>query len=85
MRITIHKNLRDAQVIEATRVVIEDIKGNPVMIALEYAPGMIVAAHPGDPDFNNLLKNLGIDKVVVCTDVEEPRLDMVRFDGQQGR
>ena len=74
--------MRNAQVIEATRVVVEDAKGNPIMIALEYEPGMIIASHAGDADFNNLMRNLGIDKVVVCTDIKEKPLDqLLLFDG----
>lgn len=80
MRLVIHKNLREAQVIEATRVVVEDPLGNPIMVALEYAPGKIIASHPGDKDFNNLLHSMGINKVVVCTDVEQKPLNEIIFD-----
>lgn len=80
MKLIIHNNLRDAQVIEATRLVVEDHLGNPIVVALEYAPGQIVASHAGDKDFNNLLRNLGINKVVVCTDIQQKPLSEISFD-----
>jgi len=81
MKLIIHSDMRNSQVIEATRIVVEDKEGNPIMVALEYAPEMIVASHAGDNDFNTLLANLGINKVVVCTDVQEKPLDQVVFEG----
>lgn len=80
MKLIVHNNLREAQVIHATRLVVEDSLGNPIVVALEYAPDQIIAAHPGDKDFNNLLKNLGINKVVVCTDIEQKPLNEIIFD-----
>jgi hypothetical protein len=82
MKLITHNNLQQPTVSEVTRLLVEDIEGNPILIALEYAPGMILAAHAGDAEFNNLLKNLGIDKVVVCTDVKEKPADQVLFEGQ---
>jgi hypothetical protein len=80
MKLKIHRNLREAVVIEATRVVVEDGFGNPVAVALEFAPNQILAATPDSPEFNAILREMGIDKTVIVEDVHPVPLDQVQFD-----
>lgn len=80
MRVSLHKNLRGGQVLEVSRIVIEDKLGNPVLIAMDYGDGLIVQSRPGDPDFNNMLQSVGITKIVDCTDIKQKPLNQVVFD-----
>jgi len=54
---------------DATLMIVEDAKGNPVSLACEYGlPGRLgtfEVSHCKDPEFNELLKRLGIDKTVI--------------------
>lgn len=80
MKLLIHRGLRDAQVIEATRVIVEDDHGNPVALALEFAPNEILAVTADSPEFNNVLEGMGIKKTVIVTDVPQTSLRDIRFD-----
>lgn len=80
MKLKIHKNLREAIEIEATRVLVEDKLGNPIAVALEFAEGAIFAATADNPNFKQILERMGITKVVVVKDVPTATsLDEVRF------
>lgn len=91
MKIVIHDALMQPQVLETTRVVVYDAMDNPVALALKYGvtpngQELILTAHVGEPGgevmFNRLLQEMGIDKMVVVTDVPQGiSLDQVRFDG----
>ena len=53
-------------------MIVETETGDPVSVACEYGfPGAICVAHVKDDDFNVVLKNLGIDRVVVATDIKD--------------
>jgi hypothetical protein len=80
VKLLVHRNLRDVQVIEATRVVVEDNHGNPIAVALEFAPNQILAVTADAPEFNDVLAGMGIRKTVVVTDVDQTPLNEVRFD-----
>lgn len=83
MKLVIHRNLQQAQVIEATRVVVEDDLGNPIAFALEYAPGMIIAEvlrEGHEAEFNHMLREMGISKLVVVDPIQTTPLPGVRFD-----
>jgi CTP:molybdopterin cytidylyltransferase MocA len=79
MKLQIHRNMRDVLTVDATRVVVEDAFGNPIALALEFAPGQIIAATADNPQFNAILHNLGINKVVAIEDAKLTPLDQVRF------
>lgn len=79
MKLKIHKDLREIMEIEATRVLVEDDLGNPIAFALQYGPGMIIAATADDPNFNAMLQQMGINKVVAITDVDVKSLESIRF------
>lgn len=79
MKLRIHRNMRDVLTVDATRVIVEDAFGNPIALALEFAPGQIIASTADSPQFNAILHNLGIDKVVAVEDAVMTPLDQVRF------
>ena len=73
MKLLIHRNLREIQEIEATRVVVLDQYENPIAVAVEVSPGVIMAETVSEKtagSFNQLLQNLGIDKTVMVSDVK---------------
>ena len=79
MKLHIHRNMRNVQTVEATRVVVEDDHGNPIALALEFAPGQILAVTADSSDFNAVLASLGIKKTVLVEDVHQTPLDQVQF------
>lgn len=90
MKLLIHNKLGQPQEIEATRVIVQDNLGNPVALALKYgetADGreLVLTAHIGEPGgevaFNELLRQMGIDRTVIVTDLPHGTpLNHVRFD-----
>lgn len=65
MYIEIHDKLGGARRLQCTRVVVHDDLGNPVALAVEYQEGLIMASTAEHEDFNRMLYNLGLDKVVI--------------------
>jgi len=47
-------------------LLLEDENGTPLFVACEYEPGAHVLCTAQDPDFNRVLRNLGIDKITIC-------------------
>lgn len=74
MKIYVHDQLGRPLIIPATRVVVQDDHGNPLMIALEDSPGTHICATAGDPDFPGLMKSLGIDRTLIVTQPDPPKL-----------
>jgi len=69
------KGIMGAQpiVMEASLVLVELDDGTPVMISGEYGPeGAVKSSHAGETDFNKTLRDLGIDRVVICDSVVLP-------------
>lgn len=58
-------------VIPATRVVVRSYDGTPLAAVVEWQGGPtgthVTAAHANDPNFNQILANLGLDRVTVDT------------------
>lgn len=54
--------------IEGVVAIVEDVHGNPIQIACELQPGVYDLANikQDGRQFNNMLRALGIDKVVVA-------------------
>lgn len=53
----------------STMAVIESDDGTILAVAVELGQGLgHVVAHAGDPEFNNILRELGIDKTTICED-----------------
>jgi hypothetical protein len=79
MKLQIHRNMRNVQTIEATRVVVKDDYDNPIALALEFAPGQILAVTADSPEFNAVLASLGIKDTVLVEDVHQTPLNQVKF------
>jgi hypothetical protein len=62
------KTLNDLQPREtpAQSVIIEDDKGNPIIVAMQLTESIIYAT-AGDPDFQSMLQALGVNKTVHVT------------------
>lgn len=52
-------------VTDAHSVIVEDNFGNIIYVAVEADGGNIVTAQAGEPEFQPLLKALGIDKTTI--------------------
>ena len=48
---------------QAHSLTVEDSRGNVIYAAIEFENGQIVTAQIGDPDFVELLKALGVEKI----------------------
>lgn len=82
MKIGIHDNLREARVIPVTRVVIYDDFDNPLAVAMDCGNNAIVIEQlaPGrEAEFHNLLRQMGVNKVVIATDVPLKTIDELRM------
>lgn len=71
MRIELHDGLNSPQIIRATRVVVYDDLGNATAVAGEIAPRIILAAVVTDPDFQQTLRELHLDKTIISPLVTE--------------
>lgn len=74
MILELHNNLRNPQRIEATRVVVRDIFENPICVIIEHAPGQYWVTHVGEPNFEEGLKAMGLDKTIVT--LAQPQLTL---------
>lgn len=48
---------------QAHSVIVEDRLGNVIYAAIEFDTGQIITAQIGDPDFAEILKALGVEKI----------------------
>jgi len=76
----LRKGGREPLVIDdATLMIVEDAKGNPVSLACEYGlPGRLgtfEVSHCKDPEFNTLLHRLGINKTVIVENLADSLKD----------
>ena len=70
MRVVASGGLQDRPVVtDASTVVVYDQYDNPITVVVEVRPGVYTYAAANDPDFNRILSGLGIDKVVVNTEL----------------
>ncbi len=79
MKIEFHNRLGNPQSVEVTRVVVYDQNDNPIAVAVEVEPGAILAGTVDHPDFNELLRGLGITKTVIVQTVDQIPLPEIRF------
>lgn len=63
---------------EAHSVIIEDGRGNIIYVAVEVDGGQIITAQAGGPDFNEILKALGIDKTTNVYKVQAKSIDEMK-------
>lgn len=77
MFVRVYRTLGDPQPVEqeAVLVVIEGQSGQPVCVATELGQGIIAAATADDPEFNRMLRNLGLHKTVIVSPAHIPAAD----------
>jgi hypothetical protein len=64
----------------AHSVTVEDRLGNVIYAAIEFDNGQIITAQIGDPDFPEILKALGVEKVGAKIDITpKPIAEMKRL------
>lgn len=61
---------RDPIQAAASRVLIKDHLGNPLVLAVEYEPGRYLVAHCDDPEFAELVQTFGVKAAQVRTRVQ---------------
>lgn len=59
MQLDFHNALAGAKVEEATRLIVRDSYGQPLLIVLEEAPGRVLVYKATDREFNRLLASMG--------------------------
>lgn len=64
MIVETHENLKNFRRQSATRTVVYDRFNNPIMVAIETSPQVTLCATIGDPEFEDLLRQAGVHKVV---------------------
>lgn len=80
MQVAVHNGLGNGQLLDATRVVINDKYGNPLAVAIEIEDGSIFAATADDPRWNQILQQIGIKRVVVVDTMRAAPLDQIQFE-----
>ncbi len=61
MEIAYHNNLRKAERVTASRVVVYDNYGNPLAVVMELDNGQYLAVTASHKRFNEVLKQMGIN------------------------
>lgn len=75
MKVQLHNGLQSPQTISATRVLVLDDHGNPVAVAVEVGQGVIITELASEgPQFNSLLRSLGIQQTVIVEGVRQRQL-----------
>lgn len=69
--------MRDARIANSRLTIVYDDFDNPLMLAVEYKPGAIIASKLGDPDFHTLLQQLGLDRTVVLQNIQQQPLSQI--------
>lgn len=80
MYIEVHDQLGHVVRMKVTRVIAFDDAGNPLSVAVEWQPGAHFLSQVDQPDFNQVLHNLGLNKTVVCTDLDPVPIQEIQFD-----
>lgn len=70
-----HNSFRDPRRIECTRVVVRDNFGNPLAIVVEVDSRTFEVYKYTEPEFNRVLRNLGIEGVVVVDQIDPTGLE----------
>lgn len=81
MKIRSHQAFANPVEIEATSVLIVDDFDNPIVVAVQTAPGHMVYATIDHPDFNEILKNFGFSRRIILTGSNEKPLKDVSWNG----
>lgn len=77
MRVSLHDRLGQPVEFQATRVVVYDHLGNPMMVALEHlcspnAPPVYIYSTAEHDDFNHILHAMGINKTIIVSQLDTP-------------
>jgi hypothetical protein len=73
MRVELHNSLQTPLVQEATQVVVRDIFGDPLAIAIEQLPGVYIVSNRGDPNWAKVLYSLGLRDTVITDHIAAPQ------------
>ncbi len=84
MRVKVkHADGRVSVIEDADLMIVEDSKGDPVSVAVEYGPtgAFLVACATVDDNvrFNEILRNLGIDRTVIAVPLDVKRPSQLPF------
>jgi hypothetical protein len=63
---------REVVVAQGRMVVVEDEFGNPLVVVLQTSPRMTTILSCRDADFNTMLRQLGLDRIVVDSPLQLP-------------
>lgn len=83
MKIQFHNNLQSPQTLTVTRVVVLDQNDNPLAVAFEADPGVIIieTANGDELAFNNVLRNLGIAQTLLIHEAKQRELPEIKIPG----
>lgn len=73
MRVEAHNKLSQPTSFEATRVVVYNDDDVPICVAIQADARQFFVARLGDPEFEALLYQLGIEKTVIVHPYKPPR------------
>ena len=79
MRIEGHDKLGNPIKVDLTRLVIYDDFDNPVAVAVKYSHGFLYVGHIRDPEFQDYLHLLGIDKTVIVNTIDTNKLQTLKL------
>ena len=80
MRIEGHDKLGKPVVLELTRAVIYDDFDNPVACAIKHRDGFMYVGHIRDPEFEEYLKCLGLDKSVIVNVIDPNKINAKKIN-----
>lgn len=63
----------DTVVEDIATCIVRDAHGNPLIVACELTPGFYEVSKLGDPDFEIVLRTLGVNKTAIVKTVSGPR------------
>lgn len=69
MQVDLHNALREPQSLEATRVLVRDKYGNPLVFVIEDGE-MVNFKTIDDPDFQQALKDFGINRTIIVKQLD---------------
>lgn len=74
MKVKSYRRIGDPNPIvqDAACVVVEGEEGQPLFVACRGDRGAVYLAHANDPDFNQMLRALGIDRLVFVEQIPNP-------------
>ena len=65
MILQLHDKLQKPLVLRATRLLVTFEDGTPCALIQEVVPGHVRVFRPGDPDFNERLRQAGVERTVI--------------------